>query len=62
MQLGTMEKSLTKILTCVLPPLETNIAEDIPRLPLSDKDGDKQLNELLANKEAFNKVVWLVYL
>lgn len=60
-QLKSIENSLTRVLTCVLPPLETNIAEDIPRLPLSDKEGEKQLNELLANKEDFNKVVTFLY-
>ncbi|KAK3910068.1 Actin cytoskeleton-regulatory complex protein sla1 [Frankliniella fusca] len=55
------KESFQKILSCVLPPLESNIAEDIPRLPLTDKDGEKALNNLISDKIEFNKVVTFLY-
>lgn len=55
--LDKMGTSISKIMTCVLPPLESNIAEDIPDLPLCDKSGEKAMNELLKDKGEFNKVV-----
>ncbi len=51
------KETFRKILSCVLPPLESNIAEDIPRLPLTDKDGERAFNDLISDKEEFNKVV-----
>ncbi|XP_052129200.1 uncharacterized protein DKFZp434B061-like [Frankliniella occidentalis] len=60
--LDKMGTNIGKIMTCVLPPLETNIAEDIPELPLSDKNGEKAMNELLLrDKGEFNKVVTFLY-
>ncbi|XP_034235669.1 uncharacterized protein LOC117642014 [Thrips palmi] len=53
--------SIQKILSCVLPPIETNIAEDLPRLPLEEKDGEKKMNDLLKQKEQFNKVVTFLH-
>ncbi|KAK3931972.1 Phosphoribosylformylglycinamidine synthase subunit PurQ [Frankliniella fusca] len=56
------KETFRKILSCVLPPLESNIAEDIPRLPLNDKDGERAFNELISDKkEEFNKVVTFLY-
>ncbi|XP_052131957.1 nucleolar protein dao-5-like [Frankliniella occidentalis] len=55
------EASLTKILSCVLPPLESNIAENIPKLPMSTKEEERKMNDLLKNKEEFNKVVSFLF-
>ncbi|XP_026291885.2 uncharacterized protein LOC113216350 [Frankliniella occidentalis] len=57
----TIVQTMRKILSCVLPPLESNIAEDIPKLPLTDKDGEKSLNTMMSDKEEFNKVVTFLY-
>lgn len=67
-QLRTMERmqqrsaeSIAKVLSCVLPPIETNIAEDLPRLPLTTKVGETKMNDMLKSQEQFNKVVRIMF-
>lgn len=60
-QMTKLGESQGKILSCVLPPLETNISEDLPRLPLNNKVGENQMNEIMKSTEQFNKVVCVIW-
>ena len=48
---------LTKILSCLQPPMENSISDELPHLPLETKENEARLNDLLRDRGKFNKAV-----
>ena len=55
--LAGIQVSVRKIQSCVLPPLESGIGDEMPDFPMDSKEQENKFIAMLANPEKFNQTV-----